>query len=259
MPGVLLITGGASGIGAAVARLAAEHGFALAINYRSREQQAASLVSELHARGAQAAAFRADVGVPEQVETLYQRVREELGPLSAVVNSAGIAPAGVRVADADAEALEQLLRTNVLGVMLSCREAARAMSTKQGGAGGTIVNVSSMAATVGGRPGNAHYAASKAAVDSFSIGFAKEVAPEGIRVVSVRPGFTLTDMTRHRLDDARFRRVIAETIPLGRPARAEEVAAPIVWLLSDEASFVTGTCLDVSGGGFSIADAPRQG
>lgn len=258
MSGVLLVTGGASGIGAAVARLAAERGFALAINYRSREQQARALVQELQAKGARAAAFHADVSVPAQVEALYRRVQEELGTLRAVVNSAGIATRPLRVADADAATLEQLLRTNVLGVMLSCREAARALSTKSGGSGGVIVNVSSMAATVGGRPGNSHYAASKAAVDSFSVGFAKEVAAEGIRVISVRPGFTITDMTRDRLDDPRFRQLISETIPLGRPARAEEVAAPIAWLLSSDASFVTGTCLDVSGGGFSIADAPRQ-
>ncbi|HWA72345.1 MAG TPA: SDR family oxidoreductase [Polyangiaceae bacterium] len=258
MSGVLLVTGGASGIGAAVARLAAERGFTLAINYRTKESQALALVQELRAKGARAAAFPADVSVPEQVEVLYARVGQELGALRAVVNSAGIATNPVRVADADVATLEQLLRTNVLGVMLSCRQAARALSTKNGGSGGVIVNVSSMAATVGGRPGNSHYAASKAAVDSFSVGFAKEVAAEGIRVLSVRPGFTITELTRDRLEDARFRQVITETIPLGRPARVEEVAAPIAWLLSSEASFITGTCLDVSGGGFSIADAPRH-
>ena len=122
-----------------------------------------------------------------------------------------------------------------------------------------VINVSSMAATIGGRPGNSHYAASKAAVDAFSVGFAKEVATEGIRVVSVRPGFTITDMTRSRLEDAAFRQVIAETIPIGRPARVEEVAAPIAWLLSSDASFITGTCLDISGGGFVVASTPRQG
>jgi NAD(P)-dependent dehydrogenase (short-subunit alcohol dehydrogenase family) len=258
MSGVLLITGGASGIGAAVARLAAARGFALAINYRSKEAQAQALVRELRLKGVQAAAFQADVSVPTDVEALYARVQQELGPLGAVVNSAGIATNAVRVADADPAALEQLFRTNVLGLMLSCREAARALSTKSGGSGGVVVNVSSMAATVGGRPGNSHYAASKAAVDSFSVGFAKEVAAEGIRVISVRPGFTITDMTRHRLEDARFRDVISETIPLGRPARVEEVAAPIAWLLSNEASFITGACLDVSGGGFNIADAPKR-
>lgn len=258
MSKVLLVTGGASGIGAAVARLAAERGFSVAVNYRSRREQAGSLVSELRSLGARAVAIEADVSEPDQIETLYERVKQELGVPDAVLNSAGIATPAVRVADATAEELKQLLRTNVLGVMLSCREAARAMSTQQGGAGGVVINVSSMAATIGGRPGNSHYAASKAAVDAFSIGFAKEVAAEGIRVVSVRPGFTLTDMTRSRLEDPAFRQVIAETIPLGRPARVEEVAAPIAWLLSNEASFITGTCLDISGGGFTIASSPRQ-
>jgi NAD(P)-dependent dehydrogenase (short-subunit alcohol dehydrogenase family) len=258
MSRVLLVTGGASGIGAAVARLAAERGFAVALNYRSRREQAEALVRELRALGARAVAIQADVSEPDQIEALYQQTKQELGAPHAVVNSAGIATAAVRVADASANALEKLLRTNVLSVMLSCREAARAMSTRSGGSGGVIINVSSMAATIGGRPGNSHYAASKAAVDAFSVGFAKEVALEGIRVISVRPGFTITDMTRHRLDDAAFRQVIAETIPLGRPARLEEVAAPIAWLLSNEASFITGTCLDIAGGGFSIANSPRQ-
>ena len=258
MSQVLLITGGASGIGAAVARLAAERGFSIALNYRTKQAQAEALVAELRARGTRAAAYQADVAEPRQVESLYARVKDELGVPRAVLNSAGIATGATRVAEAETATLELLLRTNVLGVMVSCREAARVMSTKSGGSGGVIINVSSMAATIGGRPGNAHYAASKAAVDAFSVGFAKEVAAEGIRVVSVRPGFTITDMTRHRLEDAAFRQVIAETIPLGRPARVEEVAAPIAWLLSNEASFITGTCLDISGGGFAIADSPRQ-
>lgn len=258
MSQVLLVTGGASGIGAAVARIAAARGYAVAVNYRSRRAQAESVVSELKSLGARAAAFKADVSSESEVEQLYASVKQQLGVPTAVVNSAGVATSSP-VAETSTETLEQLLRTNVLGVWLSCREAARVMSTKSGGSGGVVVNVSSMAATIGGRPGNSHYAASKAAVDVFSVGFAKEVASQGIRVVSVRPGFTITDMTRGRLDDARFRQVIAETIPLGRPARAEEVAAPIAWLLSNEASFITGTCLDVSGGGFAIADSPRQG
>lgn len=258
MSRVLLITGGASGIGAAVARIAAPRGFSIAVNYRSRREQAEALVAELQAVGARAVAIAADVSEPSDVERLYARVEQELGVLGAVVNSAGIATPALRVADATPAELDKLLRVNVLGVMLSCREAARAMSTRRGGSGGVVINVSSMAATIGGRAGNSHYAATKAAVDSFSVGFAKEVAAEGIRVVSVRPGFTVTDMTRHRLEDAAFRQVIAETIPLGRPARVEEVAAPIAWLLSSEASFISGTCLDVSGGGFVIASAPQK-
>lgn len=259
MSKILLVTGGASGIGAAVAKIAAARGFSVAINYRSRREQAEALVAELRSRGSRAVAIAADVSEPTQVEHLYARVRQELGVPDAVLNSAGIATSGIRVEDATATELEQLLRTNVLSVMVSCREAARAMSTKNGGAGGVVINVSSMAATIGGRPGNSHYAASKAAVDAFSVGFAKEVASEGIRVVSVRPGFTLTDMTMDRFEDATFRRVIAETIPIGRPAQVEEVAAPIAWLLSNEASFITGTCLDISGGGFTVASSPRQG
>ncbi|MDF3066257.1 MAG: NAD(P)-dependent oxidoreductase [Polyangiaceae bacterium] len=259
MSKILLVTGGASGIGAAVARIAAERGFSVAINYRSRREQAESLVSELRSLGSRAVAIEADVAEPNQIQHLYARVKQDLGVPDAVLNSAGIATSGLRVEDATPAELTRLLHVNVLGVMLSCGEAARTMSTKNGGSGGVVINVSSMAATIGGRPGNSHYAASKAAVDAFSVGFAKEVAAEGIRVVSVRPGFTITDMTKDRLEDAAFRQVIAETIPLGRPARVEEVAAPIAWLLSNEASFITGTCLDISGGGFAIASAPRQG
>lgn len=254
MTQVLIVTGGASGIGAATARLAAQQGYAVAINYRTRDEQARQVVDELRGVGVRAVAIRADVRQPGEVEALFARVDAELGSPTALVNSAGVVIAPTRVEEAEPEVLERLLATNVLGLMISCREAAKRMSNRRGGKGGVIVNVSSMAATIGGRPGNSHYAASKAAVDAFSVGFAKEVATEGIRVVGVRPGFTVTDMTRARLRDAAFMQVIADTIPLGRPARVEEVAAPVVWLLSKEASFVTGAILDVSGGGFRIAD-----
>ena len=258
MSQVLIVTGGASGIGAASARLAAKQGYSVAINYRTKAAQAESVVDELRSYGVRALAVQADVRVPEQIDELFRQVDRELGVPTALINSAGIATAPTRVEDADPAVLEQLLLTNVLGLMISCREGARRMSKLRGGKGGVIVNVSSMAATIGGRPGNSHYAASKAAVDAFSVGFAKEVASAGIRVVAVRPGFTLTEMTEDRLQDAAFMRVIAETIPLGRPARVEEVAAPIVWLLSNEASFISGACLDVSGGGFRIADLARD-
>ncbi|HTV20031.1 MAG TPA: SDR family oxidoreductase [Polyangiaceae bacterium] len=252
MTRVLFITGGATGIGAASAREAARTGFSVAVNYRTHEAAAAALVEELRREGVRALAVAGDVTQPEQVARCFDTVEAELGPITALINSAAAFLPPTRVADADADALVHLLTTNVLGVMLCCREAARRMSTAGGGGGGVVINVSSMAATIGGRPGNAHYAASKAAVDAFSVGFAKEVAREGIRVVSVRPGYTETEATAGRLQDETFRSTISGTIPIGRPARVEEVARPIVWLLSDAASFITGTCLDISGGGFNV-------
>jgi len=252
MPRVVLITGGATGIGAASAREAAQAGFSVAVNYRSQARRAQELVEELRRSGARVLAVAGDVTDSEQVVRSFDTVERELGPITALINSAAAFLPPTPVADTDAPALARLLQTNVVGLMLCCREAARRMSTARGGAGGVVVNVSSMAATIGGRPGSAHYAASKAAVDAFSIGFAKEVAREGIRVVSVRPGFTETEATAARLEDTTFRTAISATIPLGRPARVEEVARPIVWLLSDAASFITGACLDISGGGFNI-------
>jgi NAD(P)-dependent dehydrogenase (short-subunit alcohol dehydrogenase family) len=257
MTRVLLITGGATGIGAAVAREAARAGFAVAINYRTHAERAAELVEELRRGGARAFASAADVTDPEQISRSFDSVERELGPVTALVNSAAAFLPPTRVADADASTLARLLQTNVLGVMLCCREAARRLSTARGGPGGVVINVSSMAATIGGRPGSSHYAASKAAVDAFSIGFAKEVAREGIRVVSVRPGFTETQATAARLEDPELRAALSATIPIGRVARVEEVARPIVWLLSEAASFITGTCLDISGGGFNIGSPQR--
>lgn len=255
MTRVLFITGGASGIGAASAREAARAGFAVAIQYRTRQREAEALVGELRRAGARAVAVAGDVTDPAQVARGFDAAEAELGPISALINSAAAFLPPTRVAEADAGALSQLLATNVLGVMLCCREAARRFSSARGGAGGVVINVSSMAATIGGRPGSAHYAASKAAVDAFSIGFAKEVARENIRVISVRPGFTETAATAERLADDAFRSAISGTIPIGRPARVGEVARPIVWLLSDAASFITGTCLDISGGGFNVGRA----
>jgi NAD(P)-dependent dehydrogenase (short-subunit alcohol dehydrogenase family) len=258
MTGVLLITGGARGIGAATARLAARHGYRVAINHRSASEKAAALVSELHAAGGEAIAVRADVAREDQVAQMFREVDERLGPLAALVNSAGIdgGPES-RVADLDHAALDRLFAVNVIGTMLCCREAVRRMSTAHGGAGGAIVNVSSMATTIGGRPGRSAYAASKGAIDSFTIGFAREVAREGIRVNAIRPGMTLTDMTDAVRRDPGLRARIAGTIAMNRCAEPEEIARPILWLLSKEASFVSGAILDASGGGFMLAPATR--
>jgi NAD(P)-dependent dehydrogenase (short-subunit alcohol dehydrogenase family) len=185
---------------------------------------------------------------------MFRAVDEHLGPLSALVNSAGTnGGPETRVADLDQAGLERLFAVNVIGTMLCCREAVRRMSTAHGGAGGAIVNVSSMAATIGGRPGRSVYAASKGAIDSFTVGFAREVARERIRVNAIRPGMTLTDMTDAVRRDAGLRARVAATIAMNRCAAPEEIASPILWLLSDAASFISGTVLDASGGGFMLA------
>jgi NAD(P)-dependent dehydrogenase (short-subunit alcohol dehydrogenase family) len=258
MSEVLIITGGASGIGAATARLAAEKGYDIAINYRTREREAWLLVDELNAYGVRAHAFQADISRPADIVRLYTEVDEKLGRVTALVNSAGIGTGPARVDETDADLLHHLFQTNVLGLILSTREAVRRMSKVHGGKGGVIINVSSMAATIGGRPGASLYAATKGAVDAFTVGLAKEVAKEGIRAVSVRPGFTITEMTEGYVSDPLRLAAIASTIPVGRPGLVDEVAKPIVWLLSDEASFITGAFLDISGGGFNIAGLSPQ-
>jgi NAD(P)-dependent dehydrogenase (short-subunit alcohol dehydrogenase family) len=254
MTGTMLITGGSRGIGAATARLAARRGYAVAINYRAETERAEALVHEIRGGGGQAVAIRADVSQQDQVTRLFQEVDERLGRLSALVNAAGMnGGPQTRVADFEQAVLERLLAVNVIGTMLCCREAVRRMSRAQGGAGGAIVNVSSIAATIGGRPGRSAYAASKAAVDSFTIGLAKEVARDGIRVNAIRPGMTLTDMTDAVRRDAALQTRVAATIAMNRCAAPDEIAHPILWLLSAEASFVSGAILDASGGGFMLA------
>ena len=256
MTGVLLITGGGRGIGAAAARLAAAEGYRVAVNYRVRQDAAEALVDEIAAAGGAAAAFAADVAEETEVVALFDAVEGRLGALTALVNSAGLSPGQSRVADFEAASLQRQMAVNVVGTMLCCREAVRRMSTERGGAGGAIVNVSSMAAVTGGRGGGSHYAASKAAVDAFTIGLAKEVAGEGIRVNSVRPSMVRTDMTEARLADPAAHARLAAAVAMNRIADAEEIAAPIVWLLSEAASFVSGACLDAAGGGFVIGAAP---
>lgn len=248
MPKVLLITGGASGIGAATARRAAAAGYWVAVNYRSRKDEAFDLVAEIESAGGKAAAFAADVS------GLFDAVEAELGVPWALVNSAGISRPKGALADYEPSDMERLVATNLLGTLHCCREGARRMSVSRGGAGGVIVNVSSMAAATGGRAGSLVYAATKGGVDSMTRGLARELAQDGVRVNTVRPGYTKSPMMP-QLDDPEAAAAIGATIPMGRAAEAEEVAAPIVWLLSEEASFVTGAFLDISGGGFVIGSA----
>jgi NAD(P)-dependent dehydrogenase (short-subunit alcohol dehydrogenase family) len=241
---VLVVTGGGRGIGAETARLAAGRGYAVAVNYRANRLAAESLVRNL---GGQAIAVQGDVASEPDVVRLFQTVDRQLGRVTALVNNAGVVDRGTRVADMTAARIARMLAINVTGSFLCAREAVRRMSTRQGGAGGAIVNVSSIAARLGGAGEYVDYAASKGAIDTFTVGLAKEVGPEGIRVNAVRPGIIRTEIHVASGDPGRVERIGA-TAPLQRPGEAEEVARTILWLLSDEASYMTGALVDVSGG-----------
>ncbi len=251
MTKVLLITGGASGIGAETARRAAGRGYSIAINYRTRDAEAKKVVADVQAKGAKAIAIKADMASESDIVRMFEETTKALGPITQLLNSAGISKQ-MRVDAYDAAVLASLFATNVTGLMICCREAAKRMSTKHGGKGGAIVNVSSMAGTLGGRQGSSAYAATKGAVDSFTKGFAREVAAEGIRVNSLRPGMVLTEMTEGRLKDAAFKAGIESSIPMRRVGKSHEIADAALWLLSDEAAFITGAMLDAAGGGYNI-------
>lgn len=247
MPKSVLITGGSRGIGAATARLAAARGWSVAVNYRRDEAAANAVVRDIERAGGRAVAARADVSVEEDVVRLFDEVERRLGGVGALVNNAGLLERQTRVDALDAARLSRVFATNVVGSFLCAREAVRRMSTRYGGAGGAIVNVSSRAAVLGSAGEYVDYAASKGAVDTLTVGLAREVASEGIRVNGVRPGLIETDIHALGGEPGRVAR-LASGVPLGRGGQAEEVAAAIVWLLSDEASYVTGSIVDVSGG-----------
>tara|TARA_A100001037_G_scaffold92575_2_gene83937 strand:- start:26 stop:805 length:780 start_codon:yes stop_codon:yes gene_type:complete len=257
MDKVLVVTGGSRGIGAETARLAASRGYAVAVNYRERADAAQALVDEIQSAGGKAIAVQADVAKSADVERLFDTVDRELGRLTAFVNSAGHGGGYVRAKDFDPQVLDVIMQVTIVGAMVSAREAVRRMALSEGGQGGVIVNVSSMASTIGGRPGRTDYAAAKSAVDSFTVGLAKEVARDGIRVNAVRPAVTMTDMVDQLRHDDEARAAIADSIPINRIAEPIEVAQPIMWLLSDEASYVNGCLLDVSGGGFMVAELKK--
>ena len=247
MDQVILITGSSRGIGAAIARRAAEAGYDVAINYCNDQQAARSVLRDVETRGQRGTLVRADVGVEEDVVRLFREVDERLGPLDALVNNAGILRPRSRVADTNAERLEALFRVNVTGTFLCCREAVRRMSTRQGGRGGAIVNVSSVGAKVGGAGFFVDYAASKGAVDVLTRGLAGEVVAEGIRVNGVRPGLIETDI-HDGFGVENWVERVAPTLPMGRAGTAEEVAEAVLFLVSDAARYSTGTILDVTGG-----------
>lgn len=247
MKKIILITGGSRGIGAATARLAAQRGYAVCISYLRNSAAAASVVEEIKQMRGSAIAVAADVSSEPDVIRLFKTVDRSLGPVTALVNNVGIVERQTRVENMDAVRLNRVFTVNVTGSFLCAREAVRRMSTKYGGSGGAIVNVSSVASRLGSPEEYVDYAAAKAAIDTFTIGLAKEVATEGIRVNAVRPGVVYTDIHASGGEPNRVERV-KEYVPMKRGGQPDEVARAILWLLSDEASYSTGAILDVSGG-----------
>lgn len=247
MSRIVLITGGSRGIGAATARLAAEHGYGVCVNYRSNAASAEAVVATITRHGGRAVAVQGDVALEPDVVRLFETCDRALGRVTALVNNAGILERQARVEDMDAARLQRVLAANVTGSFLCAREAVRRMSTTHGGSGGAIVNVSSIAARLGAPNEYVDYAASKGAVDALTIGLAREVAEEGIRVNAVRPGAIDTDIHASGGEPGRVDRV-KHAVPMKRGGTADEVARAILWLLSDDASYTTGAFIEVGGG-----------
>ena len=244
---VLLITGASRGIGAATARLAALQGYRLCINYRSQRDAAEALLRDIQQQGAQAIVHQADVSDEKQVVRMFEQIDQQLGTLTALVNNAAVLDTQTSLEQISAARLQRILATNVIGSFICAREAVKRMSTRHGGRGGAIVNVSSGAAKSGSPHEYIDYAASKGAIDTMTVGLAREVAEQGIRVNAVRPGFIYTDMHADGGEPERVERV-KQWVPMKRGGQPQEVARAILWLLSDEASYTTGSFIDVSGG-----------
>ncbi len=240
----MLVTGGSRGIGASIARLAGASGYAVAVNYVRNASAAEDVVQAIRLGGGEAYGFRADVGVDEEVRRMFAEVDAELGKLDVLVNNAGIL-GSKRVEDMDAATLTGMFQANVFSMYYCSREAVRRMSTKHGGKGGVIVNMSSVASRLGGLAGGSHYAATKGAIDTFSLALSKEVGGEGIRVNTIRPGLIETEI--HDVHGG-MNGALAKSVPIGRSGRADEVARVALWLASDDASYVHGAIVDVAGG-----------
>lgn len=247
MPEVMIVTGASRGIGAATARLAAQRGYAVAVNYRSKREAAEALVRDIERSKGRAIAVAGDVSSEADVLELFEQTDRKLGRVSALVNNAGVVDRSARVESITAERLARMFAINVIGSFLCAREAVKRMSTRHGGAGGAIVNLSSIAAKLGGAGDYVDYAAAKGAIDTFTVGLAKEAGPDNIRVNAIRPGVIRTDIHATSGDPGRAERIGA-TAPLARAGEADEVARAILWLLSREASYISGAILDVSGG-----------
>lgn len=247
MTGVMIITGASRGIGAAAARIAAREGFALCLNAARSIDEARKVAQEIVTAGGKAIAVQADVSVRDQVEAMFATVDRELGTVTALINNAGVVGPQREIGDVDADLLRRIFATNVDGIFYCVGAAMRRMSTRHGGKGGAIVNISSAAARMGGVPGWAAYAASKGAVDSFVMNAAKDLGPQGIRICGLRPGMTRTEMLEEIGGEARIQAGIA-TVSLGRAAEPEEIAEAAVFLASAKASYIHGTTIDVTGG-----------
>ncbi|MGV3490280.1 MAG: SDR family oxidoreductase [Devosia sp.] len=243
---VLVVTGGSRGIGAATARLAATRGYGVVVNYAGNVSAAEAVCADIHAHGGEAVAVRGDVSLPEDVEHIF-RAADRMGRLAGLVNNAGIVDQRARVDEMSAERMARMFAVNITGSFLCAQAAIRRMSSRHGGVGGVIVNMSSAAAKLGAPAYYVDYAASKGAIDTFTVGLALELAAEGIRVNGVRPGIIETDIHAAGGEPDRAAKM-ASSLPMGRPGTAEEVAQSILWLLSDEASYVTGATIGVTGG-----------
>ncbi|MDU9392404.1 SDR family oxidoreductase [Pseudomonas japonica] len=247
MDKVIIITGASRGIGAATALLAARQGYRICINYHADDAAAQGVLAQVRELGAKAIAVRADVSVEDEVIHLFNQVDHELGRVTALVNNAGTIGQKSRVEEMSEFRLLKLMKTNVVGPILCAKHALARMSTRHGGSGGSIVNVSSVAARLGSPNEYVDYAASKGALDTFTLGLAKEVAGEGVRVNAVRPGYIFTGFHALSGDPERVSK-LEPSIPMGRGGQAEEVAEAIIWLLSDKASYSTGSFIDLGGG-----------